>query len=90
MQTITPEIALQALRETWSHGGPLAYVSGPITLKDPEADILHVLDESRKQPVTPPQLGDLPNFAYTDFGTPTAGGRKESRDARRDAGALRE
>jgi len=71
MQTITPEIALQALRETWSHGGPLAYVSGPITLKDPEAEILHVLDESRKQPVTPPQLGDLPSFAYTDFGTPT-------------------
>ncbi len=71
LPAITAESAQQALREVWSEVGPLAFVSGPITLQQPEAEILHVVEQSRSQPVTPPKDGDLQQFAYTDFGTPT-------------------
>jgi zinc protease len=70
---ITAERALQALRDLWQPGGgPLVFVSGPITLEHPEADILHALEVSRAQPVTPPTDGAVQDFAYTDFGAPTA------------------
>ena len=48
-----------------------AFVSGPITLKQPEGEILQVLADSSSKPVTPPKDGDLQKFAYTDFGTAT-------------------
>jgi zinc protease len=68
---VTAQSAQQALRELWSAGGPLAFVSGPITLKQPEGEILQVLADSSSKPVTPPKDGDLQKFAYTDFGTAT-------------------
>lgn len=71
LPAITAQSAQQALRDVWSEVGPLAFVSGPITLEQPEAEILRVVEQSRSQPVTPPKDGDLQQFAYTDFGTPT-------------------
>jgi len=72
LPAITPERALQALRELWqAGGGPLVFVGGPITLPNPEADILHALQVSQAQAVTPPTDGAVQQFAYTDFGTPT-------------------
>jgi zinc protease len=69
---ITGERAVQALRDLWhAGGGPLVFVSGPITLERPEAEILQVLESSRAQPVTAPTEGAAQTFAYTDFGTPT-------------------
>lgn len=71
---ITPEVALQALRDLWQtgEGGPLVFVSGSITLEHPEAEILQALESSRAQAVTAPTDGAAQNFGYTDFGTPTA------------------
>ena len=70
---ITSERAMQALRDLWQPGGgPLVFVSGPITLDHPEAEILQVLASSQAAPVAPPKDGTEQKFAYTDFGTPTA------------------
>jgi zinc protease len=69
---ITPERAHQALRDLWrAGGGPLVFVSGPITLEHAEVEILRALELSQAQSVTPPTDGALQSFAYTDFGTPT-------------------
>ena len=70
LPAITPERAQAELRELWGDGGQLAFVSGPIALQHPEAEILAVLNQSQAQPVTPPHDGELQNFAYTDFGRP--------------------
>ena len=72
MPGITPERALQVLRELWqAGGGPLVFVTGPITLEHPEAEILQALESSRAQAVKPPADETVQNFAYTDFGKPT-------------------
>ena len=72
LPAITSERALQTLRDVWqAGGGPLAFITGPITLEHPEAEILHTLQLSQEQPVTPPTDGATQEFAYTDFGTPT-------------------
>jgi zinc protease len=68
---ITAERAQSALRELWGDRGPLVFLAGPYALKAPEAEILAALEQSRKQPVEPPQDGALQNFAYATFGTPT-------------------
>jgi zinc protease len=68
---ITPAKAQRELQALWSGGGPLVFVSGPMQLKDPEAEILKALADSRTRPVTPPQDGKEQTFAYTDFGPPT-------------------
>ncbi len=72
LPSITPESARKELREIWGDQGPLAFVSGPFAQPHPEAEVLAVLEASRKQPVSAPQYGALQTFAYTDFGTPTS------------------
>ncbi len=70
LPAITSERALQALRDLWqAGGGPLVFVTGPITLE--QAEILHALKLSQAQPVTAPTDGAMQEFAYTDFGIPT-------------------
>ncbi|HTS51717.1 MAG TPA: insulinase family protein [Burkholderiales bacterium] len=67
---ITSERALEALRGLWKGGGPLVFVTGPITLERPEGQILQVLEASAARPVTPPTDGAVQKFAYTEFGSP--------------------
>jgi len=72
LPAITPQRALQTLREVWqAGGGPLVFVTGPITLEHPEAEVLHALELSQAQAVSPPTEGATQEFAYTDFGKPT-------------------
>ena len=71
LPAITPQSAQAALRELWGESGGLAFVSGPITLEHPEAEILTALNQSRARPVTPPHDGELQKFAHTDFGPPS-------------------
>ena len=78
---MTPARVQEALHAMWDSGGPLVFVTGPMTLQQPEAEILQVLEASRAQPVTAQAEGTLDKFAYTDFGTPTPVAEKKVADA---------
>ena len=69
LATITPEVALKALRDAWNVPGRFVTVIGNATLPgDAEATISAAYDAAHAEPVDPPAaIADVP-FAYTDFG----------------------
>ena len=67
---ITPARAQEVLGELWKDG-PLIFVSGPLNVAQPEAEILQAFEASRGQKVAPQAAGERQKFAYTEFGKPT-------------------
>ena len=71
LPTITPQSAQAALRALWKDAGPLAFITGAVTLQDPQTEILAALKASQGQAVAPPADNAQEKFAYTSFGTPS-------------------
>ncbi len=68
VEAMTVDDALRAFREVWSPTGRFLFVTGNLTLTEPEHQILEAFRESRNQPVEPmEEIGNVA-FAYTDFG----------------------
>ncbi len=66
---LTVDDCLAALRETWDERvGRRLFVTGNLTLYQPEQQIIAAYEASRAIAVTPPAAIDDAVFAYTDFG----------------------
>jgi zinc protease len=72
LKAVTPETALEALRELWSGSGPLVFVAGPVTIENAAATIAQAYRTSEAQPVAAPAENAVHEFAYTRFGAPSA------------------
>jgi zinc protease len=68
MASVTPESALNALRELWSGTGPLVFVAGPLEMENPEATIAEAFRASQAVAVAAPAENAIQEFAYRSFG----------------------
>jgi zinc protease len=84
---ITAKTAQTALQALWKDAGPLVFISGAVTLQDPQAEILATLQASQAVAVTAPTDNAQDKFAYTHFGTPSA--VKENKTATLDVVQIR-
>nr|WP_247712116.1 M16 family metallopeptidase [Qipengyuania qiaonensis] len=69
---ITAEAVSRAFAQHYALSEPLIHVSTKQAIPDAEKTILDALRASEVQPVEAPQDTDGLEFAYTDFGTPSA------------------
>lgn len=69
LSTITSELCHRALKEDWDTGNRKIFISGNLTVENPEPTILGIYNESIKVPVEPPVEVEDRAFAYSDFGS---------------------
>jgi len=67
---MTPATLHTALSSLWEEDKVDLFMSGNLQLESPAEAILKVFEKSRKTAVTAPKNEAIPDFAYTDFGTP--------------------
>lgn len=81
LERVTAEDCARALRELWQPAfGRRLFVTGNLTLEQPEQQILAAYEASAAVAVQPPaRLAEL-EFAYTDFGAPGAIVREQKVD----------
>ncbi|MBI2510912.1 MAG: insulinase family protein [Opitutae bacterium] len=73
LDKITVDACLAALRETWNEKtGRRLWVTGNLTLEQPEQQIVGAYEASRAVAVQPPAKIEEAQFAYTNFGAPGA------------------
>lgn len=70
LDQVTVDDCLRALRRAWSATGRYVFVSGNLTLTDPDAAILAAYHASEAVAVQPPPKLAEEKFPYTDFGAP--------------------
>ena len=68
MAEVTPQSALQVMRELWSGSGPLVFLAGPLELDNPEAAIAQAYRTSQGVAVSAPAENAIQEFAYRSFG----------------------
>ncbi len=72
LAAVTPAQVQAALHELWDGQPRRIFVSGPMQLKDPTAEILAAYEAGGKVAVTPPVERDAAVFAYEDLGSASA------------------
>ncbi len=70
VEDLTVEDVNAAFREMWAGREPLVFVSGNLSLGDPQTEILAAYRNSTQVATVPPEEEDDRSFAYTMFGEP--------------------